>query len=77
MIKSIGVSDDVFNSQNRGDNNSYWPNYKKIDYAKKKLENIDEILKKINLQYEYSIKKKNQMTYLFDKKSRTFPKKFF
>ena len=65
LIKSIGISDDVFNSQNRGDDNSYWPNCKKIDYSKKKLENIDEILKKINLQYEYSIKKKLKETYLF------------
>ena len=78
LIKSIGVSDDVFNSQNRGDNNSYWPNYKKIDYAKKKLENIDEILKKINLQYEYSIKKKTQSDLPFWIKNRElFQKNFF
>lgn len=78
LIKSIGISDDVFNSQNRGDDNSYWPNCKKIDYSKKKLENIDEILKKINLQYEYSIKKKTQRDLPFWIKNRElFRKNFF
>ena len=78
LIKGIGVSDDVFQTQNCGNDNSYWPNCKKIDYQKKSLENIDAILKKIKLQYEYSIQKKTQSDLPFWIKNRElFKKNFF
>ena len=78
LIKGIGVSDDVFQTQNCGNDNSYWPNCKKIDYQKKNLENIDAILKKIKLQYEYSIQKKTQSDLPFWIKNRElFKENFF
>ena len=78
LIKGIGISDDIFLSQKRGNDNSYWPNCKKIDYQKRKLENIDEILKKIKSQYEYSIQKKTQRDLPFWIKNRElFRKNFF
>jgi hypothetical protein len=78
LIKGVGVSDDVFETQNSGDNNTYWPNCKRINYKKKKLNNINEILKKIELQYEYSIQKKNQSDLPFWSKNRAhFKERFF
>ena len=65
LIKGMGVSDDVFQTSNCGNDNSYWPNCKKTDYQKKILENVGAILKKIKLQYEYSIQKKKSIRFTF------------
>ena len=77
LIKGIGISDDIFLSQKRGNDNSYWPNCKKIDYQKRKLENIDEILKKINLIINIQYKKKLNETYLFGLRIESFLEKIF
>ena len=78
LIKGIGLSDDIFHSKNKGNDNFYWPNCRKIDYQKKILKNIDDVLKKIKFQYEYSIQNKTQRDLSFWVKNREiFKKNFF
>ena len=58
LIKSLGTSDEVYYHTKIGSNLYRWPETKKINYQKEKTINLDEILGKIKLQYEYSKKKK-------------------
>jgi len=78
LIKNLGLQNEVYSKRDIGDNFSHWPLTPRTDYLNKKLKNEHEIEKKINLQYEYSLKKKNQTDLPFWAKNRSlFKKNFF
>ena len=78
FIKGIGLGEDIYLKSNQGDNNFLWPELKNTDFRNIKLENIDEIKKKINSQYIYSKKIKIRSDLPFWKKNRElFEKNFF
>lgn len=78
FIKSMGTSEEVYKSISKGSNFYRWPETKKINYKKEKISNLEEILNKIKLQYEYSKKKKLKYDLDFWAKNRgLFEKNFF
>ena len=76
LIKDLGLSDEVYKNHLIGDNYSHWPLSISTDFTKQKLINEEEI-KKINLQYEYSLKEKNKTDLPFWFENRALFKKIF
>ena len=78
LIKDLGLSDEVYKNHYVGENKFHWPLSTMMDFTKQKLINEEEIKKKINLQYEYSLKRKDKTDLPFWTKNRAiFKENFF
>lgn len=78
LIKGIVLGEDIYIKSKQGNDYFCWPELKNTDFRNVELESIDEIKKKINLQYMYSKKIKIKSDLPFWKKNRElFEKNFF